>query len=294
MQERIKAMKAVFTALGICALLATPISAFAADFSWTGGIDQWWSTGTNWPGQGGYPDDSGDTATIAATSPSYWPSLDANYTIGELAFSNGSSATPQQITTDDGASAWTLTVSSAGAYDGKVIVTDTDSECYVEQLGDGEIDAQAMDIIAGDSASEDAVYKLNDSDGTLDVQGCFLVQASESYDADATIWISSGTFTPEAMTFDGGTGDAIGDFDVSVTVQGTGGDSRWDTWVQGSSVWSIASGATVNVKDLELDGTNTATLSVTGAGPDVSTLNTTSFESNGRPMSLTAVRWSDV
>lgn len=59
-------MRTVFTAFGICALLATPISAFAAAYTWTGATNQDWSTANNWPNVAGFPDDPTDTATINA------------------------------------------------------------------------------------------------------------------------------------------------------------------------------------------------------------------------------------
>jgi hypothetical protein len=219
-------MKTPLAALGIAALLIfAPALAQATDYVWDGSQSTAWSyVGppptflNNWDVPG-YPDDYGDRATVASKTGSYWPVLDANYTIGLLTFANGTSASPVQITTDNG-TARTLTL-DATTYSGKLIVTDTDSECYVKQLGSGTIWAEGgMDIIAGDSADEDAVFEL--SAGTLDVSSTLLVQAAHSVAADAMLYVSGGTCEPGTLDFQGSGsssyGYAIGQFDADTTV----------------------------------------------------------------------------
>jgi hypothetical protein len=163
-------------------------------------------------------------------------------------------------------------------------------------------------LVDAETADCDLTLKI-DTSGSLAVHTAasaghtWLIAGSHSsgtVDDDATLWIAAGTLDTDTITFQGCSdpncdcGRAIGDFDANMTVQNTGGDNNWDTWVQGCVDWSIASGVTINMKDLELDGINGANLSVTGAGPSVSTLNTSTFDSNDKPMSLSAVKWTDV
>lgn len=123
---------------------------------------------------------------------------------------------------------------------------------------------------------------------------------SSTVDDDATLWICDGTLRTDAITFHGSAnsslGYAIGDFDANMTVRGAGGNNEWDTWVQGYAAWFIADDpndvATVHMKDLELDGLNSTNLSVTGNG-STSILITSSFHSNGKPMSIEGVTWND-
>jgi hypothetical protein len=267
------------TGIGVCALFLVSGAALATDFTWddTYVSNHNWSREDNWDLNDGIPDDANDRAYIDnSLTPGDWPVVNNSYTIGLLTFADGSLGSEVQIDTSSN----TLTVSSAGIYDGKVIVTDTDSQCYVEQLGSGEIDAEAMDIIAGDTASEHAAYELYA--GTLDVHGTVTVEAAESVDADATILIGSGTtFTPEAMAFVASATDtngyAIGDFNESVSV-------GCCTSAVGYVYITIATAKTVDLNALSLDG-NSTHLEVVGEGNDA-TLRLNCLVDNGQPVTF--------
>lgn len=257
-------MRKPLTALGIAALLMfAPALTQATDFVWDGSRSAAWSyvgppptflNNWDWPG---YPDDYGDRATVASKTGSYWPVLDGNYTVGQLSFANGTSGSPVQITTSDG-TARTLTLDST-TYSGKVIVTDSDSLCYIEQLGIGGIYPVAMDIIA---VGGTATYKLSaGTGGTLDMDGTLLIQAADSTDRDATLWISTGTFSPGTLDFRGSAtesnGHAVGNFDVSVS--GTS-----STTVRGYADIDVLSPQALSVGSLTVgNSTDPAYLSIT-------------------------------
>lgn len=278
--ERNRKMKRIMTAFAVCAALALTSSAVATSGIWDGtdsgsSPTTSWSDGYAWSNSASsqYPKVAADTATIDDRySPPVWPVLDTDRTIGWLVMHDidVSASDSVQINT----SSYTLTV------DTLFEVSDTNSACYAEQLGSGEIDAPAMKIIAGDDDDEHVVFEL--SGGTLDVHGTVLVQAAESDDADATIQIGSGTtFTPEAMAFEGSSdpnyGYAIGTFNESVSVSCC-------TSVMGCVNITIAESEALDLNTVSLDGNGTD-LTVTGGG-NGATLDLACLVDNGQPTSF--------
>jgi hypothetical protein len=233
----------------MCALIASAGSIAATDTWDGGGYGDCWNTPGNWL------DDSTPAATddaVIDTVGGGWPKLCQNETIANLLMRNGTSGSPTQINTYDGANSWTLTVTNM------FTVTDTDSSCYVEQLGSGEIDAASVTITAGDTAGEHATLLV--SAGTLDVNGEVELNASTSVNAETELEISSGaTFTPNYLDINGGSDanrDAVLDFNESVTVQSSGTDFDGYCKVDvAASKTFTALGTTIDALALESDVT---------------------------------------
>lgn len=253
--------------LGICALALTSASAVAVpvDYDWDGLASQSWTAiPNNWV-QAGYPglNQADDTATI-----------------------------------DDGSTRATVVVEELVPYDVALVFVDAETaNC------DLMLKIHTADPNDPNNPAYLKVHTTSNPGHTRLMAGSHEEEEEDATVADdATLWIYEGTLDTDAITFHGcsvsSLGHAKGYFDVDMTVRGTGNNGSWDTWVQGYVDWSIAGDpntgdVTITMKDLKLDGLNGAHLTVTGNGPDVSALDTSSFASNGQWMSLTAVRWDN-
>lgn len=59
-------------------------AAMATDFTWDGSASTAWNNPANWTAGSGYPDDSGDTATIPSSSVKNEPTVNVNVTVGSV------------------------------------------------------------------------------------------------------------------------------------------------------------------------------------------------------------------
>ncbi len=225
------------------------------EFTWDGSSSGVWSNANNWsytgtPGQ--YPGQSANNGgAVIDDMTNNVPELNADYTICYLTMSNGTEGTPTRIDTDNG-TARTLTVN------GTFTVTDTDSECYVRQLGSGTIYPDDVAITAGDTADEHATLQLYE--GTLTVAdgsntGVLQLNASSSVNAEARlITAASTTLTADIMDINGGTStsrDAQIDVSDDLTV------SQSSTMSGYVDVDFTVASKTVTVAALTIDGSDT-------------------------------------
>ena len=113
-----------------------------------------------------------------------------------------------------------------------------------KKTGTGELDATGLTITAGNSANEEATFKL--SAGTLDVNGTITVDSGTASGAHARLWSTVTTLEFTDMTLDGHNSNAraILDLDESAT------QSSSDVTVVRAAYIDIASGKTLTIDDL--------------------------------------------
>jgi hypothetical protein len=173
------------------------MAANASTETWQGDNSAYWGDPLNWVS--GVAPGSTDNAVVDTNSGD-WPHFYQGRTVATLLMRNGTSGSPTQIYTEDTsepANTYTLDVSNM------FTVEDSDSLCYVEQLGDGTIDAHSVTINAGSTANWDATLEL--SNGTLEVDSVLQLNATLSVDADATMIIAEGSvFDPNYLDLNGG------------------------------------------------------------------------------------------
>jgi hypothetical protein len=215
-------------------------TAAGTTYVWDGSSNTRWSTQDNWTAGALFPDywsDGADSATVDdRDSPGNWPALDGTYSIQTLLMGDGTSGDSTKIYTEYDSTTYTLTVSSVFA------VEDPNSSCYIEQLGDGEIDAASCTITAADTNDYDATLKL--SDGTLDVNGTVQLNASTSADAEAWLVVASDAiFEPDDLDLNGGdTADRRAGLDLSEDVLV---ESATSTDIDGYADINITTGKTL-------------------------------------------------
>jgi hypothetical protein len=132
------------------------------------------------------------------------------------------------------------------------------------------------------------------SGGSLTTTDLVTIKGDQDGTATATLTVSTcDTFKPDSLYFWGRNhatdGHAIGNFDDCMEVQGAE-DNSWDVWVRGYVEWNIGSGDEVHMKDMEMDGTNGANLTITGTS---STLCTYTYKGNSQPISVSGVTWTN-
>jgi hypothetical protein len=113
--------------------------------------------------------------------------------------------------------------------------------------------SKTLASVTVDADANAAAVTLKVTNGTLTVTGLTRIVAETSSSVDAMLWVNAGTFVPELLEFEGDVDDgaAIGDFDVSVTVDGNDSHSGTDTLCEGLVDFFIGN-ATVQVRDLEM------------------------------------------
>lgn len=190
-------MKRFVTALGMCALMVTT-AASADTHTWDGGDSSapYWIAQDNWVGDVA-PISTDDAVIDNMTNRT--PELYQNQSIVNLLMRNGSYGSETQIYAENTSTSTGYKLSVTNEF----LITDTDSQCYVEQLGIGEIEPLSCTITAGDTNNEHATLEF--SAGTLDVLSVIQLNSSTSCNAEATLVISDpATFTSNLLDVRGG------------------------------------------------------------------------------------------
>lgn len=276
----------VAIALVVCASF-TAGPALATDYEWgctgfcVGGTN--WTAPLNWLQASGYPDDSGDNATVADVVFQSTCTFDDSTarTINNLTVT-GDSPTKMTLHIKDAA----LTVANMDLEDYAELDVDKDltattgttllGKVWIDVASSTTVDLEDVDVdgavglktvltattsgtlkaydVVIDAEADGAARTLRFLGGTWDIENELSLESSQIANSyDAKFWLSTGSVTPEYLRINGGDDatrrvemDIDQDFTIGTDTEAIGG--RYQI--------TVASGKTMNTKKLVLDATD--------------------------------------